>query len=153
MEAGVDLSARLLVTEIAPWASLVQRFGRCNREGTTEDARIVVADLADKDCAPYELRSFTDSREKLAELGTNAALCEIERVGLPEVSPPTHVIRRKDLHELFDTTPDLAGADLDISRFIRDQDDADVQVFWRVLPKHESLSHSDPTNQGAPSAS
>jgi len=150
LEAGVDLSAKLLVTEIAPWASLVQRFGRCNREGITEDARIVVADLSDKDCAPYEVASFVDSREKLAELGTDAALCEIERVGLPEVSPPTHVIRRKDLHELFDTTPDLAGADLDISRFIRDQDDADVQVFWRVLPKHESSGHPDPSNQSAP---
>ncbi|MGH7973035.1 MAG: hypothetical protein ACREIC_30325, partial [Limisphaerales bacterium] len=43
------------------------------------------------------------------------------------------VIRRKDIVELFDTTPDLAGHDLDISRYIRDGDDTDVQVFWRDL--------------------
>ena len=29
VEAGVDISANALVTELAPWASLVQRFGRC----------------------------------------------------------------------------------------------------------------------------
>jgi CRISPR-associated endonuclease/helicase Cas3 len=33
--------------------------------------------------------------------------------------------------ELFDTTPDLAGADIDVSRFIRETDEHDVQVFWR----------------------
>ncbi|MFO0767837.1 MAG: CRISPR-associated helicase Cas3' [Nitrospiraceae bacterium] len=33
IEAGVDLSATTLFTEPAPWASLVQRFGRCNRRG------------------------------------------------------------------------------------------------------------------------
>ena len=31
VEAGVDLSAGCLVTELAPWPSLVQRFGRCAR--------------------------------------------------------------------------------------------------------------------------
>jgi CRISPR-associated endonuclease/helicase Cas3 len=34
VEAGVDISARLLVTELAPWPSLVQRFGRCHRYGS-----------------------------------------------------------------------------------------------------------------------
>jgi CRISPR-associated endonuclease/helicase Cas3 len=38
-------------------------------------------------------------------------------------------LRRKDLLDLFDTTPDLCGNDLDISRYIRDGDDTDVQVF------------------------
>src|SRR5690606_15419269 len=33
IEAGVDISARTLITELAPWSSLVQRFGRCNRKG------------------------------------------------------------------------------------------------------------------------
>jgi CRISPR-associated endonuclease/helicase Cas3 len=49
--------------------------------------------------------------------------------------PFTHVLRRKDLIELFDTTPDLAGADIDIARFIRDRDESDVQVFWRDIPE------------------
>jgi CRISPR-associated endonuclease/helicase Cas3 len=28
IEAGVDISSRPLITELAPWSSLVQRFGR-----------------------------------------------------------------------------------------------------------------------------
>lgn len=34
VEAGVDMSSALLVTDLAPWSSLVQRFGRCNRGGS-----------------------------------------------------------------------------------------------------------------------
>ena len=33
VEAGVDISSRTLFTELAPWASIVQRIGRCNRTG------------------------------------------------------------------------------------------------------------------------
>jgi CRISPR-associated endonuclease/helicase Cas3 len=33
IEAGVDMTSSVLVTELAPWPSLVQRFGRCNRFG------------------------------------------------------------------------------------------------------------------------
>ena len=33
LEAGVDISVRTLITELAPWSSMVQRFGRCNRYG------------------------------------------------------------------------------------------------------------------------
>jgi DEAD/DEAH box helicase len=39
VEAGVDISARLLVTEVAPWSSIVQRLGRCNRYGELEAGR------------------------------------------------------------------------------------------------------------------
>ena len=35
--------------------------------------------------------------------------------------------------ELFDTTSDLMGFDVDVSRFIRDSDDLSVSVFWRDL--------------------
>jgi CRISPR-associated endonuclease/helicase Cas3 len=58
----------------------------------------------------------------------------------------THVVRRKDLIDLFDTTPDLAGADVDVSRYIRENDDHDAQVFWREIDNDHS-----PDNQPAPS--
>src|SRR5207247_10776403 len=43
---------------------------------------------------------------------------------------PDVLLLRRDLNELFDTTPDLTGADLDISRFIRSGDERDLQVLW-----------------------
>ena len=40
IEAGVDISARTLFTDLAPWASLVQRFGRCNRKAEYHEAHV-----------------------------------------------------------------------------------------------------------------
>jgi CRISPR-associated endonuclease/helicase Cas3 len=137
IEAGVDVSARILFTELAPWSSLVQRFGRCNRGGefNAEGSNVYWMDLTfseDKDTAPYAAAELTDARaelNKLAAVGPST-LSNIN-VDPPAVVRP--VIRRKDLIDLFDTTPDLAGHDLDISRYIRDGEDNDVQVFWRDL--------------------
>ncbi|NBB81235.1 MAG: CRISPR-associated helicase Cas3', partial [Verrucomicrobia bacterium] len=138
IEAGVDLSAQTLFTELAPWSSLVQRFGRCNRwliDGRHHfaEARIYWFDLPeDKDHLPYTSDALNAARERLNNL-SNAAIQHIENITSPDADRPDfrYVIRRKDLVDLFDTTPDLAGADLDIDRFIRDADDSHVQVFWR----------------------
>src|SRR5581483_7320762 len=48
-----------------------------------------------------------------------------------------HVVRRKDVLELFDTTPDLAGHDVDVSRFVREAIELDVSVFWRQAEPSE----------------
>lgn len=129
IEAGVDISAATLFTELAPWASLVQRFGRCNRKGQENaNAAVYWIDLADKDGAPYEPEDLGRAREQLR------ALRDVGIQSLPTVDllfEHTHVIRRKDLIDLFDTTPDLAGNDIDIDRFIRDVEETDVRVFWR----------------------
>lgn len=134
VEAGVDVSARLLATDLAPWSSLVQRFGRCNRKGELTDAKVVwfrpdsLDDEKKLKAAPYlpdELRAAFEKLRNLEDVGPRS---------LPEVDEEmsfTHVVRRKDIIELFDTTPDLAGADIDVSRFIREADEHHVQVFWR----------------------
>jgi CRISPR-associated endonuclease/helicase Cas3 len=135
VEAGVDVSAATLFTELAPWPSLVQRFGRCNRTGEEQAATVhwfdlpVVAKL-DGYAAPYELNELTEARKTLGALG------QVGPASLPHLDLATaqaHVIRSKDLVELFDTTPDLAGRDIDVSRFIRESSDLDVQVFWRDI--------------------
>ncbi|HWQ40388.1 MAG TPA: CRISPR-associated helicase Cas3', partial [Burkholderiales bacterium] len=41
LEAGVDLDADALFTELCPWPSLVQRLGRLNRSGTRPSAQDV----------------------------------------------------------------------------------------------------------------
>jgi len=138
VEAGVDVSARTLFTELAPWASLVQRFGRLNRYGEAEDARAFWIDLdSEKLAAPYEAAALDASRARLSELAGQSVA--------PDQLPPategpvaTHVLRQHDLVGLFDTTPDLSGSDVDVSRFIRGTDDLDVQVFWRFWDRTQS---------------
>ncbi|MFC1794963.1 CRISPR-associated helicase Cas3', partial [Planctomycetota bacterium] len=68
IEAGVDISATTLFTEVAPWASLVQRFGRCNRHAQKNDqAQIFWIDLPKgekervKLTAPYELKELIEA--------------------------------------------------------------------------------------------
>ncbi len=139
IEAGVDLSAHTLFTELAPWSSLVQRFGRCNRWLDTNgrphftDACIHWFDLDEtRHAAPYEPDQLAAARDLLSKT-LDASIATLESLPSPDADRPVfrHVIRRKDLVELFDTTPDLAGADLDIDRFIRDADASHVSVFWR----------------------
>jgi CRISPR-associated endonuclease/helicase Cas3 len=138
IEAGVDLSARTLFTELAPWSSLVQRFGRCHRHGEMPDtgADIHWIDLPDTEAAPYLPEQLNAARQLLAGL-TNASPATLGTV-TPPPAPETqrHVILPKDLRELFDTTPDIAGADLDISRYIREAEDSDCLAFWRAAEPH-----------------
>lgn len=146
VEAGVDISAGCLVTENAPWPSLVQRFGRCARYGGT--GRILVVDRGrDKvKSAPYQAEELESAWEALTQLQTDGAgIAALERFeeALPEDTrgqlypyAPDQLLLRKEFEELFDTTPDLSGADLDISRFIRsDEQERDLQVFWVPLEK------------------
>src|SRR5207302_2347907 len=149
IEAGVDLSSQLLITDLAPYASLVQRFGRCNRAGEFVEARIFWVDLplnekdaklAAKDvldrkeqeriALPYTWHELETARALLADM-PSAAPADLPRHHDPFM--PAHVLRRRDLIDLFDTTPDLSGYDLDISRFVRGGDERDVSVAWRDL--------------------
>ncbi len=146
VEAGVDISASLLVTELAPWPSLVQRFGRCARWGGM--GRVVVADFghdSDKKAAPYsedELDAACEACKDLPYVGPIHLECfeDAHEALLPRLYPyePRHLLLRHELDELFDTSPDLSGADIDISRFIRSGDERDVQVFWADV---EDKSH------------
>ena len=146
VEAGVDMSAQTLITELAPWPSLVQRFGRCNRRGeflADNPAQVFWVDVPtpdEKKAAPYCKVELDHARERISTLsdaGLKSLAAFFEELTDAEREilfpfDPAHVIRRKDFIDLFDTTPDLAGNDIDISRYIRDGDDLDVQVFWRA---------------------
>ena len=138
IEAGVDLSSRLLVTELAPWSSLVQRFGRCNRYGEQADPRIEWIDV-DLDegrpnlALPYEASRLEAARSRLEGL-QDVGLQSLERVPAVLDADLHPVLRRKDLLDLFDTSADLSGDDLDVSIYVRGTDEADVQVYWRQGP-------------------
>lgn len=139
VEAGVDISAAVLFTELAPWTSMVQRFGRANRFAELVDgANVFWIDLvggqeektAAKLALPYGLEELWTARKYLK------GLKNVAPAGLPAVHakiPVRKVIRQKDLIDLFDTDPDLTGFDVDVSHYVRDSDDASVHVFWRDL--------------------
>jgi CRISPR-associated endonuclease/helicase Cas3 len=130
VEAGVDISAATLFSELAPWPSLVQRFGRCNRYGELDQANIYWFDLDDKNALPYSPEELETAREVLAKLEGQT----VSPNSLPKVDMPVgyiHIIRSRDIVELFDTSPDLSGNDVDVSRFIRDGEDMDVSFYWR----------------------
>lgn len=144
VEAGVDVSARTLFTELAPWASLVQRFGRCNRRGeysVDRPAQVFWIDLPDDEkaaiklAAPYAPDDLVAARELLGRCTNGVGPAALEQIQAKLPFTHTHVIRRKDLVELFDTTPDLAGNDIDIDRYVRDADSSDVHVFWRDVKR------------------
>lgn len=135
IEAGVDISARTLFTELAPWASLVQRFGRLNRAGehVIATARWIDIDTSDEDlCLPYMPSDLATARARLERLA-DVSPASLATVQADPESPTLPVLRTKDLLELFDTEPDLAGHDIDISRFVRSTDGRDVAVAWRAI--------------------
>jgi CRISPR-associated endonuclease/helicase Cas3 len=139
VEAGVDISARTLITELAPWASIVQRIGRCNRTGDDGPGAVYWIDLDTKLALPYTEDDLGFARMYLVKLeGESVSPKDLdtfktaEKIVLP--FEHKHVLRRRDLLDLFDTSPDLSGNDIDISRFVRSDDpDTDVQVFWRAV--------------------
>jgi CRISPR-associated endonuclease/helicase Cas3 len=143
VEAGVDLDAGLLVTELAPWTSLVQRFGRAARRGGK--AEVIVIDFQasdDKQAAPYKADELAAARrmlERVRDASPQSLEAFESRLPAQELASlypyePQHLLLRHEWDELFDTTPDLTGADVDISRFIRSGDERDLQVFWMNVP-------------------
>ena len=145
VEAGIDLSARTLFTELAPWSSLVQRFGRCNRRGEylkdTNEAAVywIEMDLEKKGTAsPYTVDELRAAQKLLQDdhltqvspdaLETFLNSCSDKPT---ELEPEGLIPRKHDLLQLFDTSTDLAGHEIDISSFIRESDDTDVMVAWR----------------------
>ena len=130
IEAGVDLTSRTLFTELAPWSSLVQRFGRCNRHGEIEQgADIRWIDIADDRASlPYTPEELALARSKLGGRDS-ASPATLPRTD--EAAPLYSVIRRRDFLDLFNTDPDLSGFDVDVSEYIRDVDTPPLTVFWR----------------------
>ena len=170
LEAGVDLDADMLVSEICPWPSLVQRLGRLNRRGEKEGVVHILEvpidepkngwskkksdrekeeEEARRDAAlPYAWSDLEAARDRVGRLGGDASISAIEKVdqGDPYRAPVDGpVLREHHLGDLFDTDPDLSGGHLDVSRFVRgDRRDLDVAVLWRAL------DHVEPEDAPAP---
>ena len=158
VEAGLDISAHRLWSQLAPWASIVQRLGRLNRDGRCRDACAylwqVPKDQEQKRdgeiwVGPYnkrDLDSSTTLLRALAPLSLEAPISTaistlardhgklLDSVLQPKPSP---LPRALDVHGLFSTESDLHGGFTDVSSFVRGPDpNADLTVVWRTWAGH-----------------
>ncbi|MCQ3804557.1 MAG: CRISPR-associated helicase Cas3' [bacterium] len=143
VEAGMDLSATTLITDLAPWSSMVQRAGRCNRAGEASTARMLWT--RPKASAPYREEDLDLAEEVLKTLPVVATPEMLSRRSVHQKQEPLPTLRKRDLLELFDTLPDLSGNHIDVGRFIRNSEDRDVVVAWR------NVSGGAPTPDAFPS--
>lgn len=90
VEAGVDISATTLFTELAPWASLVQRFGRAARYGGTAKVFVVDRGITDKSALPYTVEELEASRDVL----TRSMLPDASLTGLAPFKKLTRICCR-----------------------------------------------------------
>lgn len=156
VEAGVDISATTLLTELCPWSSFVQRLGRCNRYGEATHAVVYAIDLDAKAESPYTKEAITEARQLVQQLQAQRGDAGIQSLkaflkDLPDTERPRQpvegmVLRRHDLMQLFDTSSDLAGHDIDISPFVRETDDNDVELAWRDWGKGTPSVHANDDN-------
>ena len=169
VEAGFDISSVRLWSEMAPWASVVQRLGRLNREGLQPDATAVFwMPKEEKDgenykdspnakrIGPYE-KGVLDKARRLLETVVDYANGGMPyRESLDKVIDseqgqqclqfePDVVIRPDDFHELFSTEADLAGGFTNVAQFVRDSDpNSDLQVFWREIDAKRPPKRDEP---------
>ena len=168
VEAGVDVSARRLWSEVAPWPSVLQRLGRVNRDGQiNSQALALFFEVATPDnsrkrmplsAGPYEPKDVADGKKlitRLAEISSEQPeisfrdmLAQLAR-GSAAASLLAETLRPKpdpfpramDVHGLFTNEPDAFGGFTDISRFVRGEDkNADATVFWRKWKSRDRLS-------------
>lgn len=155
VEAGVDISARRLWLEAAPWPSVLQRLGRLNRDGRADGKAKSFVFQWPKEAkkgkaqqiGPYEAKDIEVSLKLLTELAAiyktepslgakdameklrNSFAAAMDAALKPKDEP---FPRAMDVHGLFSTEPDLFGGFTDVSPWVRGDDkNADVSVFWR----------------------
>lgn len=150
VEAGLDISSHQLWSELAPWASILQRLGRLNRNGHDQQAnawfwetpregprshgRIGPYDTDDIGRAKKLLEAFrplsqSRSFSTAVELLADTHGPELDAAFQPKPAP---LPRALDVHGLFSTERDVHGGFTDVSAFVRGTDpDADLTVFWR----------------------
>lgn len=134
VEAGIDLDARVLFTELAPWASMVQRLGRCGRRGTYSDTFVywIAANscCSIEDLMPYDCTELEASLQRLSRL-TDAGISHLLKIVPPAQPQIGQRLTQQVFTELFDTTPSASGMDIDIAPYVRVTEDLDVFVAWR----------------------
>ena len=164
IEAGFDVSAARLWTEVAPWPSFVQRLGRLNRDGKLNgDAKAFVFEVPVQQggIGPYDEEDLKTGKEivsaleelcaKKPDLPARQAFIDLakttefaEKISKALKPKPEPFPRASDVHGLFSTEPDVFGGFTDISPWVRNiEKTADVTVFWRKFDSDKEDPNSD----------
>jgi CRISPR-associated endonuclease/helicase Cas3 len=125
-EAGLDLDAALVVTEAAPWPSVVLRARHCLRSAEPRDpqlrwippARAWPYQDSDVAAAVAILRELDGKRLFSADLAGSAGAAA-PAAALPGLGPA-------EMTDLFDTTVD----DVDLASYVQDGDGLEAQLIW-----------------------
>lgn len=178
VEAGVDISAHQLWSELAPWPSILQRLGRLNRNGLDQHAHAWFWETPrdgpgkQERIGPYDADDIARAKKLLEAIQPllqsqpfSAAVellavehgAELDAALQPKQTP---LPRALDVHGLFSTERDVHGGFTDVSAFVRGTDpDADLTVFWRewsgkTPPQGDDLDGPDLDlgNEGCPIA-
>jgi CRISPR-associated endonuclease/helicase Cas3 len=135
----------------------VQRLGRCNRTGKLERADVIWLDHGEpgdgttgrEAAAPYLPEDLSSARAALLKLeGESLSPQALGQMDVEESPDDPVVLRDSDLIDLFDTGPDLSGMDVDVSPFIREDDEHTVLAGFREIGEDEMLAE-----QGLPDRS
>ncbi|MGB3135945.1 MAG: CRISPR-associated helicase Cas3' [Nodosilinea sp.] len=130
VEAGVDLDADLLITEVCPWSSFVQRCGRCGRNRTNNDVEIYWLDYQESwKPAPYSDQECQEARERLLGL-TDASIHTLAQIPLPDLKIPGYLLTKKNIQTFFRTHPDARDNAISVSKYVRDPSSFTVSVVW-----------------------
>ncbi len=167
IEAGVDISARRLWMEAAPWPSALQRLGRLNRDGCADGKAKAFVFIWPEErkkgkgqpSGPYEAKGIEASLKLLMKfaviyendpmLGAADAMAKLRASSAAEIdaaleSNAEPFPRAMDVHGLFSTEPDVFGGFTDVSPWIRGSDkNADVTIFWRDFDAKKGPGKTD----------
>ncbi len=177
IEAGVDISAHRLFTELTPWPSMLQRLGRLNRKGDDQGAQAWVWETPKEGgnkrlerIGPYETADIELAKKlvgafaPLSQAKTfSEAIHELRTRTQKDVTDalqpkPSPLPRALDVHGLFSTEADVHGGFTDVGAFVRGTDpELDVTVFWRDWsgdspPRDDNLDGPllEPAKEGCP---
>lgn len=104
VEAGLDLSCRTLLTELAPWSSLVQRAGRCNRHGEYPGGGDLLWCVPPEGGGQPAAEQWLDARE-----GEPVTAEQLFDARIAEHREPVDGLERAELLALFDTSAEPAA--------------------------------------------
>ena len=130
VEAGVDLDASTLITELCPWSSFVQRVGRCGRTNLEQASQVFWLDWqGDWKALPYEQKDCEETKEKLLSL-SDVGLLSLLGVELPDRKLPKRKLGKEEMEQFFTTHPQLRSTTYSTEKYVRDVHSYTARVFW-----------------------